>query len=149
MHIFGDNSIGIKAYGPMASVNVSIGSLVGDNWFLTDFKIGAKEIVDVRQCFNDISVVYALGNSQSQCAISLVFAVFLGSENCAEVGNNWDGIKSAVNEYKSNRISKNKSRRNITIGGFSTNGWLTGFDVGNADAARGVCYATIHFLMEL
>lgn len=152
MQIFRSGIVGFKAYGPTASVNVNIGGfggLIGDSWFLTDFRIGAREITDVRQCFNDVSVIYALGNNQSQCAISLTFAVMFGPENCNEVGSNLDDIKTAVTTYKGNRISKNKSSQSITIGGFSTKGWLTGFDIGQVDASKGVCYATVHFLMEL
>jgi len=28
-------------------------------------------------------------------------------------------------------------------------GWMTGIDIGNLDVAKGICYGTIHFNMEL
>ena len=85
MEVFsiGGASKPVKAWGPTASVGVQVPALEGiggkgSDWLLEGVQIGAKEIVDVRQCFNDVSYIYALGNDQGQCMISLSFIIFIG-----------------------------------------------------------------------
>lgn len=155
MKIFSSDSKGVVAWGPVASVTVKAGSLneaaTGSNgWVLTNFSIGAKEITDIRQCFDDVSYIYALGNNQGQCSMTLVFAIFLGKEDCSGP-NNTGTIGVGLNEYKVNRISTKRgmSPSPVTIGNFSRMGWLTGIEIGQLDAARGLCYGTVHFIMEL
>lgn len=151
MRIFSNSARGIVAWGPMASVSVSVGvlgGLVDDDWVLTNFRINAKEITDIRQCFDDTSYIYALGNDQVQCTMSLTFAIFLGKKNC-NLGNNTKAINSGLSKYESNRISKKTTATTISIGGFSRTGWLVGIEIGNANPKDGVCYGTLHFIIEL
>lgn len=151
MKVFGSDSGKIKIYGPTASVKVNVealGGIVGDSWILADFHVGAKEIVDVRQCFNDVSYIYALGNNQAKCEISLTFAIFIGRKNCEGVDNT-SAIDKGIKEYAKKRISKSTSTSHITIGGFSCDGWLIGFDIGQVDAVKGICYASVQFIMKL
>ena len=151
MKIFSSNTGRIEAWGPTASVDVkapALGGVVDDTWVLVNFSIGAREITDIRQCFDDVSYIYALGNNQAQCAITLTFVIFIGRRNCIGF-NNTDKITDGLSAYINNRISKKTSPSTITIGKFSRMGWLTGIDIGNLDAAKGVCYGTAHFIMEL
>ncbi len=151
MDIFSGNSKGVVAWGPTASVTVRVDALEGivnDRWILTNFSIGAKEIVDVRQCFNDVSYIYALGNDQSSCAITLTFAIFIGQKSCTGESNT-SAIEIGMKRYVNNRISQKTSSSSITIGLFSAKGWLTSVDIGQMDPARAVCYGTVHFIMEL
>lgn len=151
MKVFSADTDSIEVWGPTASVDVSIsalGSIVNNTWLLVNLSAGAREIVDVRQCFNDVSVIYALGNNQGQCVLTLTFAIFIGRKNCTG-GDNTAALKSGFGQYVSNRISKKTTPSAITIGNFSRMGWLTGIDVGNLDAEKGICYGTVHFIMEL
>lgn len=153
MNIFsiGKDSRPVKVWGPTASVSVSIsalGSIVGDDWVLEGVQIGAKEIVDVRQCFNDVSYIYALGNDQGNCSIVLSFVVFIGTKNCVG-GDNMAAIELGLSKYKNSRISRNTTPTTISIGGFSTRGWLTGLSIGNLDAEKGICHAVSTFIMQL
>ena len=151
MKVFSADTDSIEVWGPTASVDVSIsalGSIVNNTWLLVNLSAGAREIVDVRQCFNDVSVIYALGNNQGQCVLTLTFAIFIGRKNC-KGGDNTEALKSGFGQYVSNRISKKTTPSAITIGNVSRMGWLTGIDVGNLDAEKGVCYGTVHFIMEL
>ena len=152
MKVFGSDSGKIKIYGPTASVRVNVkalGGVVGDSWLLTDFHVGAKEIVDVRQCFNDVSYIYALGNNQAKCEISLTFAIFIGRSNCEGENNNTSAIDDGIGAYIENRISNSTETSQITIGDFSSYGWLIGFDIGQLDAVKGICYASVQFIMKL
>ena len=153
MKVFSADTDSIEVWGPTASVDVSIsalGSIVNNTWLLVNLSAGAREIVDVRQCFNDVSVIYALGNNQGQCIMTLTFAIFIGQKNCISVKNsNTVALAKGFEKYASKRISKNPQRSSITIGSFSRYGWLTGVDVGNLDAEKGICYGTVHFIMEL
>lgn len=154
MKVFGSDSGNIKIYGPTTSVIVNVealGGIVGDSWILTDFHVGAKEIVDVRQCFNDVSYIYALGNNQAKCEISLTFAIFIGRQNCngGNMGNNTSAIDDGIRAYVQNRISNATETGKITIGDFSSYGWLIGFDIGQVDAVKGICYASVQFIMKL
>lgn len=152
MEIFGSTGKSVVAWGPTASVTVSVpalGSVVNDSWILTGVNLGAKEIVDVRQCFNDISYIYALGNDQGRCLASLSFIVFLGRKNCEGGGDNFKTIEQGVDSYKSNRISKNTSSQSITIGGFSCKGWLTGIDVGQTNPQNDTCTGVLSFMLQL
>jgi len=151
MMVFSSVSRGVEAWGPTASVDVKVdalGGVVDNSWILVNFSVGAREIVDVRQCFNDMSFIYALGNNQSACQISMTFAILIGSRNCKSM-NNTSAIGSGLSAYIGSRISKKISAGKVSIGSFSRSGWLTGIDIGNLDANRGVCYGTVHFLMEL
>lgn len=141
----------VKVWGPTVSVKVKMGDtgdLGSSGWFLTGMQIGAQEIVDVRQCFNDVSYIYALGNDQSKCAISMSFMVFIGTKEC-KGNDNLKALKYGINLYKKKRISQDKSPRTLTIGGFSTKGWLIGLDFGQVDAETGVCHGTFEFIMQL
>lgn len=154
MKIFSSDSRAIEVWGPTALVDVRIpalGGVVNDSWMLVNLAIGAREIVDIRQCFNDVSIIYALGNNQQQCNISLTFAIFVGRKNCIGNGNNMAAIQSGIDAYKNNRISTSQGMNpsTITIGSFSCSGWLNGIDVGNLDAEKGICYGTVYFIMEL
>ena len=155
MKIFSSNTGTIEAWGPTASVDVKASALEGvvDNtWILVNFSIGAREITDIRQCFDDVSYIYALGNNQGQCAMSLTFAILIGLENCKGSENgNTAAIENGLSAYIKSRISTDEGQKPspITIGGFSRMGWLTGIDIGNLDAAKGICYGTAHFIMEL
>lgn len=151
MKVFSSDSRGVEVWGPTAAVDVKVdalGGVVDNSWILVNFAVGAREIVDVRQCFDDMSFIYALGNNQSNCQISLTFAIFIGTISC-NGRNNTEAIEAGLSAYVSKRISQNTSAGKISIGNFSRMGWLTGIDIGNADVNKGVCYGTVHFLMEL
>lgn len=141
----------VEMWGPTASVAVKVdalGSSVGDDWLLEGAQIGAKEIVDVRQCFNDVSYIYALGNDQGQCSIILQFVVFVGTRFCRGQ-HNTKAIQTGLKQYVANRISQHTAALNITIGNFSTKGWLTAINIGQFDATRGLCRGTVSFIMQL
>ena len=151
MTIFSSDSRGIEAWGPTASVDVKcsvLGGIVDNSWILVNFAIGAQEIVDIRQCFSDVSFLYALGNNQSACQMALTFAVLIGRRRCRGQ-NNTAAIQAGLNAYVSGRISQKVSGGVVSIGKFSRRGWLIGIDIGNVDASKGVCYATVKFNMEL
>lgn len=151
MKVFSSDSRGVEAWGPTAAVDVKVdalGGVVDNSWILVNFAVGAREIVDVRQCFDDMSFIYALGNNQSNCQISLTFAILIGTKFC-KGNNNTAAIEAGLSAYVSSRISQKTSAGKIAIGNFSRMGWLTGIDIGNADVNKGVCYGTVHFLMEL
>lgn len=148
--ISGDNRA-TEMWGPTAGVVVKVdalGSSVDADWLLSNARVGAKEIVDVRQCFNDVSYIYALGNDQGQCAIVLNFVIFIGTKSCRGQ-HNTKAIADGLKKYVSNRISQKTSAQNITIGNFSTKGWLTSIDIGQFDASRGTCGGTLSFIMQL
>lgn len=150
--IFGSHKVGVAVWGPTASVEVKVpalGGLVDNSWILTGVSVGAKEIVDVRQCFNDVSYIYALGNNQSQCSMVLTFAVLIGSKECKGKGENLSAISGGLKAYMSNRISKHPDPHTVTIGGFSKKGWLVDISVGNTDASRGICQGVLNFIMQL
>ena len=153
MRIFSPSSKTIVAWGPTAAVNVKIsalGSVVDDTWLLTNLSVGMREITDVRQCFNETSYIYALGNNQSSCSIGLTFVIFIGTRDCRGNGNSAVGnIADGLNMDLKNRISRNTSPSSITIGSFSCMGWLIGADVSGLDPERGVCYGTVQFIMEM
>jgi len=152
MTVFGSDTKSVEVWGPTASVDVKISALSGvinESWLLVNLALGAREIVDVRQCFDDVSYVYALGNNQGQCAMTLTFAIFIGRNSCKGGDDNTKAIKEGLDAYVDNRISQKTSPSSITIGSFSRMGWLTGIDIGNLDASKGICYGTVHFLMEL
>lgn len=141
----------VKVWGPTASVNIEVpalGSVVGNSWVLEGMQVGAKEIVDIRQCFNDVSYIYALGNDQSRCSITLSFVVFIGTEDC-KGNNNMSAIKAGLEAYKNSRISKTPTVTHLGIGGFATKGWLIGIDIGQLDAERGLCHGVATFIMQL
>ena len=151
MKIFSSNTGTIEAWGPTATVDVkasALGDVVDNTWVLVNFSIGAREITDIRQCFNDVSYIYALGNNQAQCAMSLTFAILIGKKGC-NGPNNTSAIENGMLEYEGRRISNNTSPSTVTIGNFSRMGWLTGIDIGNLDAGKGICYGTAHFIVEL
>lgn len=132
-------------------MNVSIGalgSIVDDTWILTGISAGMKEIADVRQCFNDVSYIYALGNNQGSCLMDLTFAVFIGRRECRG-GDNTSAMNDGMAAYLKSRISKQPEGSTITIGGLSGRGWLTGLDIGGLDPAKGVCEGVVHFIIEL
>lgn len=156
MEVFGANkrNNNIRVWGPTASTVVQVsalGSVVEQSWVLTNMSVSAREIVDVRQCFNDVSYIYALGHDQRQCSLTLTFAITLGS--CSSGGQNSSGgtvpIYDGFNSYVGNRISQKPSATTVTIGKFACHGWLIGLDVGSLDPARGICSGTAHFIIEL
>ena len=150
----GDSSVGsgisaaANPHSGFRSGSAGGGGLIGPGWVFTNFAIGAKDIVDVRQCFDDVSFIYALGNNQAQCAMSLTFAVFLGSKNCGG-GDNTGSLASSLAAYEAQRISRHTEPVTVSIGKFSRMGWITGIDMGGVDAARCMCQGTIHLIMEL
>jgi len=151
MQVFSKDSRGVEAWGPTASVNVkadALGGIVDNTWILVNFALGAREIVDIRQCFDDVSFLYALGNNQSSCQISLTFAILIGKKWC-KGDNNTSAIEEGLDAYVKSRVSQRKDAGKIQIGKFSRMGYLIGIDIGNADPMRGVCYGTVHFNMEL
>ena len=151
MTVFSKDSRGIEAWGPTASVAVEIGALGGivdDSWILVNFAIGVKEIVDVRQCFNDVSFMYALGNDQTGCRMTLTFAILIGTRRC-KGDNNMAAISAGLSKYIQNRISQQNKPNTIAIANFAGKGWLTGIDIGQVDASRGICYGTVHFIIRV
>ena len=115
MRVFSSDSRGVVAWGPAASVDVrvsALGGIVDRSWILVNFSIGAREIVDIRQCFNDTSFIYALGNNQSSCQISLTFAIFFGAANCMST-NNTNDIRAGIDAYAEGRISKQIGRAHV------------------------------------
>lgn len=152
MIFYSSDTGSVEAWGPTASVDVKVDALrgvVNNSWLLVNLSVGAREIVDVRQCFNDVSVIYALGNDQGRCVLTLTFAIFIGRKNCKKDADNTTAIDKGLSAYASNRISKRTTKSAITIGQFSREGWLTGVDIGQVDASKGICYGTVHFIMEL
>jgi len=152
MTVFSSNSDKVDAWGPIASVDVKIsamGAVIDYSWILVGISIGARDIVDVRQCFNEMSYIYALGNDQSSCKMSLTFAIFIGRHLCKGGENNIGAIGRGLDNYSMSRISKKITPTTVTIGDFSRMGWITGISIGNTDAGRGICYGTIDFIMEL
>ena len=150
MDVFSSNGSGVVAWGPVASVNVKLSALqdlIDDSWILVNFEFGAKEITDVRQCFNEVSYIYALGNDQNQSRMTMTFAIFIGAKEC-KGDNNMTAIGSGVTEYLDKRISK-KQKSSIAIGSFSGSGWVTGLSIGNVDAKRGLCYGTVDLIVDL
>ena len=146
-----DDTRSVVAWGPTASVKVIVPALEGvidDTWLLTGFQVGAREIVDVRQCFNDVSYIYALGNDQSSCAITLIFTIFIGMKECQGVSMT-SSIASGLDAYVESRISQKTSPLSITIGSFSRMGWVVGIDIGQVDPKKGTCVGTVSFIMEL
>lgn len=152
MKVFDRDGSNINIWGATASVSVIVDAVpdIDNTWVLSDVRIGAQEIVDVRKCFNDESYIYALGNDQGRCSISLTFAVFCGTcRNGSDGGQSMSAIGAGVSSYKSSRISKNVSPGSITIGGFSTRGWLISIDIGQMDPDTMTCRGTVNFLMDL
>lgn len=151
MTVFTTDSRGVEAWGPTASVDVRIsglGNFIGDSWLLTNMSVGANEIVDVRQCFNDVAYIYALGNRQSSCRMSLTFAIFIG-RRCNSGNENTQAISDGLSAYVKSRISKSNGPISVTVGKFSRMGWLDSIEIGNIDASAGVCSGTLNFIMEL
>lgn len=150
MDVFSSNGSGVVAWGPVASVNVKLSALqdlIDDSWILISFEFEAKEMTDVRQCFNEVSYIYALGNDQSQSRMTMTFAIFIGAKEC-KGDNNMTAIGSGFSNYLDNRISK-KQKTSIAIGSFSGSGWVTGLSIGNVDARRGLCYGTVDMIVDL
>jgi len=152
MRVFDSDGRETVIWGPTASVEVNVpamGSVIWkDSWVLDGVTIGAKEIVDVRQCFGDVAYIYALGNDQGKCLISLSFVIFLGKKNCTE-GTPFESIDDGLSAYAGNRISIRTGAQPITIGGFSRNAWLIGIDIGNTEAGKSISHGNVSFMMEL
>lgn len=151
MRVFSKDSRGTEIWGPTASVDVRIdalSSVVGNSWLLVDLAIGAKEIVDIRQCFSDVSYIYALGNNQAESAMTLKFVVLVGRKDC-KGKDNFSAISDGFAEYADNRVSMQLDPMAITIGKFSRMGWMTSLNVGALDASKGICYGTAEFIVEL
>lgn len=150
MLVFSKDSRGVEAWGPTVSVAVNIealGNIVDDSWILVNFAIGAREIVDIRQCFNDVSFIYALGNNQSSLNLTLTFAILVGTRKC-KGDNNMGTLSAGMRRYFLNRISQKTKPSTIAIANWAGKGWLTGIDIGQVDASKGVCYGTVHFLVR-
>lgn len=145
--IFSASSKGVEVWGGTAPIKVDVPqlTLAGTDYVLADAQISAREIVDVRQCFNDVSYIYALGNDQSQCAMTLKLLAFFIDCNVDNTGDILLGLK----EYSISRISENTSAQTITIGNLSVDGWLVGIDIGNFDVERGYCVVNAHFIIKL
>lgn len=151
MKVFSSDTKSVEVWGPTASVDVKISAMSGvinNTWLLTNLNFGAREIVDVRQCFNDVSVIYALGNNQGQCQMTLTFVILIGRKNCKGVSNT-SALHNGVRQYVQNRISQKTTPSTIAIGSFAGSGWLTGIDIGNVDAEKGICYGTVHFIVQI
>lgn len=153
MTVFSSNSSTVEAWGPTASVTVTVPGftdVVNDSWLLTGFNVNAREITDIRQCFNDMSYVYALGNDQQVCTITLEFVIFIGRKECGD-DDNTKSIGMGMADYAKNRISAKgmQSPKTITIGSFSRSGWLSNINIGRLDPSTSVCYGTLTFIMEL
>lgn len=152
MDIFGKSGGDIAVWGATASVDVQISAIpdAESTWVLADVRVGAQEIVDVRKCFNDESYVYALGNDQGRCQIVLTFAIFCGTcRSGAGEGRSMEAVGSGLESYKTHRISQKTTPSEITIGGFSTKGWLLSVDVGQMDASTMTCRGVVSFMMDL
>ena len=126
----------------------ALGNVVDDTWILVNFSLGAREIVDVRQCFNEVAFIFALGHNQSECRMSMTFAVMIGRRRC-KGQNNTAALHAGLRQYVLNRISKKTDAQTIAIGNFAGSGWLTGINIGNVDADKGICYATVDFLIRI
>ena len=152
MNIFSSSGAKAYAWGPTASVSVrvpALGGVVDNSWILVGCGIDAREIADVRQCFNDVSYIYAMGNRQSYCQLTLTFVVMIGQQWCSGFSDNFSAISAGIKAYRSRRISKHPTPNNITIGGMSRRGWLVGINVGNLKPQNGTCIGTATFLMQL
>lgn len=153
MLVFGSGNKAVVAWGPSASVTVKVDGfegLIDDSWVLKDMRVGASEIADVRQCFNEVSYIYALGNNQRECAIVLNFLVFLGAKDCKVGMENTVAIEDGLKRYISNRVSKRPdSPISITVGSFSRMGWLKDIGISSVDASRSYCLGTLSFIMKL
>ena len=152
MVIFGeDPKKSVHVWGPISSLKVTIDSfppVESDEWALVGMETAANEVVDIRRCFNDETYLYALGNDQGRCRFSLSFVVFLAGEECDE-SKAFNALQKGIDDYAANRISKRTKESTATIGGLSLYGWLDGMTVGNMDADRGICYASVNFIMKL
>lgn len=153
MEVFGSKGKSVEVWGPAASVEVrapALGSVIGDSWLLEGVTISAKEIVDVRQCFEDVAYIYALGNDQGKCVIVLHFIVFIGQKDCGQ-GKGFEAVEAGMRAYAQNRISTEEGRKRqiIGIGSFARQGWLVGIDISGLDPERSVCHAAATFIMEL
>lgn len=152
MFIFNDQ-VDVVAWGPTATVRVRIPALEGlinDSWMLTSLSLNAQDIVDIRQCFNDVSYIYALGNDQQRCALSLYFVILLGRRNCRPTStDNFGAISEGLKKFVTTRISNNTAPMALTIGNFSCKGWLTGESVDRVDPDTGIGMGSLHFIMQL
>jgi hypothetical protein len=142
----------VTAWGPTAATGVTVNALdsasVEKDWILTGVQVNSQEITDVRQCFSDVSYIYALGNDQGRCRIDLYFLVFVGTKNCKGM-DNFVAIENGLGAYAGTRISNNTMPMTISIGGFSAQAWLIGISVGQMDASRCVCRGEASFILKL
>lgn len=141
----------IDVWGPTVGVTVEIqplSDILDDTWMLYNLSVGAREITDIRQCFNDVSFIYALGNNQTNCSMTLEFMVFVGRKSC-KGDDHTNAIGDGLDAYTNYRISAHTDPTQITIGSFSRWGWITGIDIGGVDPKRGICRGRIYLNIQL
>lgn len=135
-------------WGPTASITVkapALGGVVDKSWVLVDMRASAREIADIKQCFDDVSFIYALGNDQAKCVMSLTFLIFISKCGQDQTGN----ITSGFESYKQRRIFASPDGEDFSVGNFTRHGWPVGLEIGPVDLKRQACYGTIHYLTEL
>lgn len=149
--VFKSSKAAVRVFGPLATESVHISGIDvwnDDRWALIGASYNYREILDVRQCFNDTAFLFALGNNLSAGRMELSFLVFLSEPGCSP-GGEFKAIKDAIESYRSERVSNKLSHIEVTIGSCTVSGWLDSMAAGNFDADRGVCVVSFSFLARL
>lgn len=149
----GADNLTSNLYLPLTSCTWNIAGVADrgsyKNIMLVGFSIDDNEAVDIRRCFNDITHIFAFGKNFKASSITTSFICFLG-KTCQ------DGGKTGLAELKDlrkkyieqSRIYKKLGSLEISVGDFSTKGFLVGMSVQNMDTMHSTCIITFTFIPD-
>jgi hypothetical protein len=150
--IFGSNQAA-KLFLPKGSASWNIKDVVKKdqyaNVFLLSFSLRDRELVDVRRCFDETTHIFAFGRNPAQCVLQVSVLMFLYN-GCTEAAatKNWARLDDIRKAYAKQRVYKSTKALEVTIDGFTCNGFLIDMSIDNVNPSDKTSVVTFTFLLD-
>lgn len=120
-----------------------------DNLLLMSFQLSDQETIDIRRCFDEVTHIFAFGRNVANTAFSVTFALFLYNKCTNEENEDkWLKLDTLQDKYEQARVFKHPKPLEITIDGFTINGFLVRLSVGDVNPATKVAAVRLTFIPD-
>lgn len=118
-----------------------------DNVLLLSFSMQDQETVDIRQCFDESTHIFAFGRNAQACVMEVGFLVFLyNGFDCTQY--KWMELQDLRDRYEKNRVYKLQKPVKIRIDELAASGFLVRMAIGEINPAIKACVVSFTFILD-
>ena len=149
--IFGPAGLTTKMMIPRGSASWGLEDIVSkgdyDNVLLLSFAVADQEIVDVRQCFDETTHIFAFGRNAGASVMEISFLVFL-YDGCRKSKYKWAKLSEIREKYNKARVYKRQKTVEVTVDDLTLNGFLTRMAIGDVNPNSKTCVVNFTLIVD-